>query len=136
MNALALAPRLGSDCAGLVYTILRLRAVAVIQQHARCWLVSGKRFWKERLARQMGDAWFVKVQMVHGFFRLPPEVAHGFHWIWSYDDRHMCIGWEWSDGPATQTLLHQFRANGIVADAILRSVRYFDEYIAFNDVEY
>ena len=40
MNALALAPRLGSDCAGLVYTwILRLRAIAVIQHHARCWLI-------------------------------------------------------------------------------------------------
>ena len=135
MNALALAPRIGSDCAGLVYTwVLRLlRAVAVIQQHARRWLVSGKRFWKARLARQMGDLYLLHIQEEHGFFWLPPQVADGFRWIDDGDTEVLqnVIGWEWTSGPATQSLLHQFRANGIVADAILHSVYYFKWYNAF-----
>ena len=112
MEALALAPKLGSNIAGLVGSHLkRLHAAAtVIQTRIRGWLDLGTGY-PDGSAPRWRYGWYGRVTdrmctgvldgfLTNGWLKLPSELEADFNWLeydppdWDITDIHV-VGWFW-----------------------------------------
>jgi hypothetical protein len=138
MDALALAPRLGSNVAGLVGEQLKhIRAATVLQAYARRWLVP--RVFTSRWRRRVCEP-FREWQSLHGDDlldsllweirdTLPWEIREGFRWgLDETEEEEDITDWYWVEGPDFDEKERSVRADVIVAKAIARAVDHERQY--------
>jgi hypothetical protein len=127
MEALALAPRLGSNVAGLVGEQFKhIHAATVLQAYARRWLVPRvftSRWRRHVCKRYVGDWGSVQLWYHHGWFNDEEGLC------WSFGERGDDItGWSWLEDPDFDEEERSVRADAIVAKAIACAVDHEDQY--------